>query len=101
VFIAGSPVLLKGLTGWGMVNAFILGTTVFAAFGAGGFALVCIYFLFGTAVSVQHIYAPATRRLAMRIIIYTQVVVHAQMHRRVPPSLRNPESWVSTPMQRV
>jgi uncharacterized membrane protein len=34
-----------------MVNAFILGTTVFAAFGAGGFALVCIYFLFGTAVS--------------------------------------------------
>lgn len=50
VFVAGSPVLLKGLTGWGMVNAFILGTTVFAAFGAGGFALVCIYFLFGTAV---------------------------------------------------
>lgn len=53
VFIAGSPVLLKGLTNWGMVNAFILGTTVFAAFGAGGFALVCIYFLFGTAVSVR------------------------------------------------
>lgn len=52
VFAAGSPVLLKGLTGWGMVNAFILGTTVFAAFGAGGFGLVCIYFLFGTAVSV-------------------------------------------------
>lgn len=51
VFAAGSPVLLKGLTGWGMVNAFILGTTVFAAFGAGGFGLVCIYFLFGTAVS--------------------------------------------------
>jgi hypothetical protein len=51
VFAAGSPVLLKGLTGWGMVNAFILGTAVFAAFGAGGFALVCIYFLFGTAVS--------------------------------------------------
>ena len=51
VFVAGSPVLLKGLTGWGMVNAFILGTTVYAAFGAGGFALVCLYFLFGTAVS--------------------------------------------------
>jgi uncharacterized membrane protein len=51
VFIAGSPVLLKGLTWSGMFNAFILGTTVYAAFGAGGFALVCIYFLFGTAVS--------------------------------------------------
>lgn len=51
VFIAGSPVLLKGLTWPGMLNAFILGTTVYAAFGAGGFALVCIYFLFGTAVS--------------------------------------------------
>lgn len=38
-----------------MVNAFILGTTVYAAFGAGGFALVCLYFLFGTAVSaLQH-----------------------------------------------
>lgn len=51
VFIAGSPVLLKGLTWAGMANAFILGTTVYAAFGAGGFALVCVYFLFGTAVS--------------------------------------------------
>lgn len=50
VFALGSPVLLKGLTGWGMVNAFILGTAVFAAFGAGGFGLVCLYFLFGTAV---------------------------------------------------
>jgi len=55
VFIAGSPVLLKGLTGWGMVNAFILGTTVYAAFGAGGFALLCIYFLFGTAVSFPNL----------------------------------------------
>lgn len=45
--------LLKGLTWWGMVNAFILGSAVFAAFGAGGFGLVCIYFLFGTAVSSE------------------------------------------------
>lgn len=51
VFAGGAPVLLKGLTASGMVNAWLLGTAVFAAFGTGGFALVCTYFLFGTAVS--------------------------------------------------
>lgn len=51
VFTLGAPVLLKGLTGWGVANAFVLGTTVYAAFGPGGFSLVMLYFLFGTAVS--------------------------------------------------
>jgi hypothetical protein len=52
VFLGGAPVLLKGLTAAGMANAWLLGTAVFAAFGGGGFALVCLYFLFGTAVSM-------------------------------------------------
>jgi hypothetical protein len=76
VFAAGSPVLLKGLTGWGMVNAFILGTAVFAAFGAGGFGLVCVYFLFGTAVSV----------LGPR--------GHRQKHARVGAGFHPCSSWV-------
>eukprot|EP00879_Flechtneria_rotunda_P029114 GHRR01031382.1.p1 GENE.GHRR01031382.1~~GHRR01031382.1.p1 ORF type:complete len:248 (+),score=81.25 GHRR01031382.1:163-906(+) len=51
VFVAGAPILLKGLTANGMLHAWLLGTVVFSAFGAGGFALVCLYFLFGTAVT--------------------------------------------------
>lgn len=51
---AGTKVLLKGLTPWGIAHAFALGTVVYGAFGAGGFALVCLYFLFGTAVSSLH-----------------------------------------------
>ncbi|KAF8060583.1 VTE6 [Scenedesmus sp. PABB004] len=51
VFAAGAPLLLKGLTPSGVAHAFALGTTVYAAFGAGGFALVMLYFVFGTAVT--------------------------------------------------
>jgi uncharacterized membrane protein len=51
VFTFGLPVLLKGLTTAGVINAFALGTVVFAAFGAKGYLLVVLYFIFGTLVS--------------------------------------------------
>lgn len=69
VFAAGFPVLSKGLTGWGMVNAFVLGTTIFAAFGAGGFALVCVYFLFGTAVSTATTGSGITMMLVLCCVV--------------------------------
>lgn len=50
VFVTGIQVLLRGLTWSGVLNAWLLGTLVFSAFGWGGYALVCLYFLFGTAV---------------------------------------------------
>lgn len=51
VTVAGYKVLAKGLDAVGIVNAFVLGTLAFAAFGAGGYGMVCLYFLFGTAVT--------------------------------------------------
>lgn len=41
---------MKGLTWEGVFNSWLLGTSVFAAFGAGGYLLVCLYFIFGTLV---------------------------------------------------
>jgi uncharacterized membrane protein len=51
VFALGLPVLFKGLTTAGVVNAFALGTAVYGAFGAKGYLLVVLYFIFGTLVS--------------------------------------------------
>lgn len=51
VFLAGLPVLLRGLTPAGVAHAAVLGTLVYAAFGPGGYALVCLYFLVGSAVT--------------------------------------------------
>jgi uncharacterized membrane protein len=51
VMTAGVRVLQKGLTLAGIAHAFALGTLLYGAFGAGGFSLLCVYFLFGTAVS--------------------------------------------------
>lgn len=50
VFAAGMPVLLRGLTWEGVANSWLLGTATYAAFGAGGYLLVCLYFIFGTLV---------------------------------------------------
>lgn len=47
----GIQVLLRGLTWPGVANAWLLGTTVYAAFGAGAYLLVCLYFVLGTAVT--------------------------------------------------
>eukprot|EP00740_Mantoniella_antarctica_P018568 CAMPEP_0198694066 /NCGR_PEP_ID=MMETSP1468-20131203/262521_1 /TAXON_ID=1461545 /ORGANISM="Mantoniella sp, Strain CCMP1436" /LENGTH=183 /DNA_ID=CAMNT_0044449041 /DNA_START=15 /DNA_END=562 /DNA_ORIENTATION=+ len=51
VFVLGITVLLRGLSWAGVVNAWFLGTAVMAAFGGGGYALVCLYFVFGSAVT--------------------------------------------------
>lgn len=51
VFAFGLPVLLSGLTPAGVLTSWLLGSLVFAAFGSGGFFLVCIYFILGSAVT--------------------------------------------------
>lgn len=40
-----------GLTPAGVAHSWLLGTLVYAAFGPGGYLLVCLYFIFGSAVS--------------------------------------------------
>lgn len=50
VFTAGYKVLRKGLTPAGVAHSWFLGASIYSAFGAGGFGLVCLYFLFGTLV---------------------------------------------------
>lgn len=52
VFTAGYKVLRKGLSPLGIANAWFLGASVFSAFGAGGYILVCLYFIIGTLVRV-------------------------------------------------
>lgn len=51
VFLVGLKVLLKGLTPEGVVHSWALGTAVYSAFGAGGYVLVCLYFILGSAVT--------------------------------------------------
>ncbi|KAK9824020.1 hypothetical protein WJX72_007013 [[Myrmecia] bisecta] len=51
VFLLGIKVLLKGLTVGGVLNSWLLGTLVYSAFGPGGYLLVCLYFIFGSAVT--------------------------------------------------
>ena len=51
VYVLGIRVLLSGLTPAGVASSWLLGGSVFSAFGGGGFALVCVYFLAGSAVT--------------------------------------------------
>ena len=44
---------LAGLTPAGVAHSWLLGTLVYAAFGPGGYLLVCLYFLLGSAVSLS------------------------------------------------
>ncbi len=50
VFTGGYMVLRKGLTPVGVLHAWFLGASIYAAFGIGGFSLVCLYFIWGTLV---------------------------------------------------
>lgn len=50
VYMLGIRVLLAGLTWGGVVHSWILGCTTYAAFGLGGYFLVCLYFLLGSWV---------------------------------------------------
>ncbi|GJN17788.1 hypothetical protein PR202_gb04886 [Eleusine coracana subsp. coracana] len=45
IFVAGSPVLLSGLSASGFVAAYLLGTLTWRAFGIPGFLLVVAYFV--------------------------------------------------------
>ena len=51
VFVTGARVLLAGLTAEGVAHSWLLGAASWAAFGSGGYALVCLYFLAGSAVT--------------------------------------------------
>ena len=51
VYVAGIRVLLSGLTWAGVASSWVLGTLTYAAFGAGGYAIVCAYFIAGSLVS--------------------------------------------------
>ncbi|PNH06971.1 hypothetical protein TSOC_006612, partial [Tetrabaena socialis] len=51
VFALGYKVLRKGLTPAGVAHSWFLGGSVFSAFGAGGYVLVCLYFILGTLVT--------------------------------------------------
>lgn len=45
IFVAGSPILVAGLSAPGIGAAFLLGTLTWRAFGPSGFLLVAAYFV--------------------------------------------------------
>lgn len=51
VYALGMRVLLRGLTRSGVLHSWVLGTAIFSAFGAGGYAVVCLYFVLGSAAT--------------------------------------------------
>ncbi|DBB11685.1 TPA: hypothetical protein ACH3X3_007066 [Trebouxia sp. C0006] len=51
VYLLGLQILLKGLTPAGVAHSWVLGTAIYSAFGPGGYLLVCLYFLLGSAVT--------------------------------------------------
>ncbi|KAF0920212.1 hypothetical protein E2562_034025 [Oryza meyeriana var. granulata] len=51
IFVAGSPVLLSGLSASGFAAAYLLGTLTWRAFGPKGLILVAAYFVLGTAAT--------------------------------------------------
>ena len=48
VFVSGIRFLLSGLTWPGVLHSWFLGSSIYAAFGPGGYALVCLYFIIGS-----------------------------------------------------
>lgn len=53
VYIAGIRVLLAGLTWQGVASSWVLGSLTYAAFGLGGYAIVCAYFIVGSLVGCR------------------------------------------------
>ncbi|KAJ6416906.1 hypothetical protein OIU84_002734 [Salix udensis] len=51
IFVAGSPILVSGLSLSGIFAAFLLGNLTWRAFGPSGFLLVASYFVLGTAAT--------------------------------------------------
>jgi hypothetical protein len=60
VFAAGLPVLRNGLSDKAIAHAWLLGSVVYGAFGAGSYMLMCLYFIIGTLVSdhLSMVHAP-------------------------------------------
>lgn len=52
VYLLGIRVLLAGLLPPAVALSWVLGTVVYAAFGLGGYVLVCLYFVLGSAVRI-------------------------------------------------
>ncbi len=63
---AGYPVLRRGLTPVGVAHAWLLGASVFSAFGAAGYLLVCLYFIFGTLVTKASVREASVRVASVR-----------------------------------
>jgi uncharacterized membrane protein len=59
VFAFGLPVLRKGLSDKAIAHAWLLGSVVYGAFGAGSYMLMCLYFIIGTLVSDNPVVAAA------------------------------------------
>lgn len=53
VYLLGIRVLLAGLLPSAVALSWVLGTVVYAAFGLGGYVLVCMYFILGSAVRIS------------------------------------------------
>ena len=52
MYLLGIRVLLAGLLPSAVALSWVLGTVVYAAFGLGGYVLVCLYFILGSAVGM-------------------------------------------------
>ena len=55
VYLLGIRVLLAGLLPSAVALSWVLGTVVYAAFGLGGYVLVCLYFILGSAVRLSQL----------------------------------------------
>lgn len=53
----------------GVAHAWFLGTLAFSAFGLGGYFLVCLYFVLGTAVTKVKVRAARYNQLYMKLLI--------------------------------
>lgn len=52
----------QGLTPAGVAHSWVLGALVYSAFGFGGYGLVCLYFIAGSAVTKLKLAAKQARR---------------------------------------
>ncbi len=62
------PRLSTGLTPAGVAHSWVLGCTIYSAFGPGGYLLVCLYFILGSAVRCLHDHRGLCNVLLVRLI---------------------------------
>ena len=97
VYLLGIKVLLRGLTAEGVLSSWFLGTLAYAAFGAGGYAVVCIYFIVGSLVTKVKLEQKqregiAEARSGRRSVVSGGVAQRAQRGRRAGAGLRSPHT---------